>query len=171
MATMKARTTARKAASGRGSPEAIAKRRIARKLNQLFAGKGDGSAPRDGRTERRRQRLIAEIDKATRKGGKGLKPIELLLRVNALLELGENTSTIRKAVHSGVARQLPPDQAASILRDVHAAYQFRPQAYRFLGLPHDALVAAGILAADAPRRGRPPKAAAPKKRAAAKARP
>jgi hypothetical protein len=149
--------TAAAASGGRGSPEAIAKRRIARKLNALFTG-GAEAGTIDGRTAKRRQRLLTELDKGTKKGGKGMKPIELLQRVNELLDIGEKVSSIRKVVHTRAA-SLPPGSAAEILREVHTAYHFRPESYRFLGVPHDALVAAKIVSAEAPRRGRPPKKA------------
>lgn len=142
--------------TGRGSPEAIMKRRVARKLNQLFAG-GSEVTTLDGRTAKRRQRLLTELDKGTRKGGKGMKPIDLLQRVNSLLELGEKVSSIRKVVHSRSTSHLPADSAADVLREVHSAYRFRTEAYRFLGLPHDTLVDAKLIPAGAPRRGRPPK--------------
>jgi hypothetical protein len=144
------------AATGRGSPEAVAKRRTARKLNALFAGGGE--QPIDGRTAKRRQRLLAELTKGTGKGGK-MKPIEMLLRVNELYAAGESSSVIRKAVKVKKQTHIPVDAAAGILREIHSAYSFRPESYRFLGLPHDALVAAKIISADAPRRGRPPKKA------------
>jgi hypothetical protein len=149
-----ARSKKSAASSGRGSPEAIAKRRVARKLNALFVGGGE--APVDGRTAKRRQRLLTELDKGTAKSGK-LKPIEVLQRVNELLEMGETTGAIRKVVHTRRVKHIAPDAAAGILREIHSAYSFRPASYRFLGLPHDALVGAKIISADAPRRGRPPK--------------
>lgn len=147
----------KKAAAGRGSPEAIQKRRVARRLNDLLTrGSGQGHV-RDGRTEKRRRRLLSELDKATKTGGKALKPIELLLRINALLELGEPLSTIRKVARIRPNREIASTTAVQVLREVHAAYNFRPEAYRFLGLPHDALVEAKLIPTDAPRRGRPPK--------------
>lgn len=169
MSPAKRKTAA--AVTGRGSPEAVAKRRVARKLNQLFAESGNGVRSRDGRREKRRQRLLADLEKATRKGGSGIKPIELLQRVSALIELGETPSAIRKVVRGAAVRRFP-GETAEVLREVHKAYQFPVAAYRFLGLPHDVLVAAQVISADAPRRGRPPKQSAlvrtPKKRVAAK---
>jgi len=141
---------------GRGSPEAIQKRRVARKLNRFLTMQSGGAAL-DGRTEKRRQRILVELEKDTRKGGGGLKPIELLQRVNALLEMGERASSIRKAVRSKVFRHLTPAQAAEMIRELQAAYDYRPETYRLVGLPHEALVAAKVVAAGAPRRGRPPK--------------
>lgn len=157
MAKAKKGSAAAQSSGGRGSPEAILKRRVARKLNQLFSGKAGESGTIDGRTQKRRQRLLSELDKGTRKGGKGMKPIDLLQRVNSLLQLGEKVSAIRKVVHSRSVRHLPPDKAVDILREVHNAYHFQSEAYRFLGLPHDTLVDAKLLPPGAPRRGRPPK--------------
>ena len=156
MAKAKKGSVATQASGGRGSAEAVLKRRVARKLNQLFSAKA-GEAGVDGRTAKRRERLLAELDKGTRKGGDGMKPIDLLVRVNSLLELGEKISTVRKVVHSRSARHLPPEFAVEILREVHTAYHFRSEAYRFLGLPHDTLVEAKLIPPGAPRRGRPPK--------------
>jgi hypothetical protein len=151
------------AATGRSSLEAIRKRRVARRLNDLLSGKGLLSAEgRDRRTEKRRQRLLAELEKGTKKGAREpLKPIEILQRVNELLEIGEPVSSIRKAARVRSTPALPIESAVEVLREVHAAYRFRPETYRFLGLPHEVLVAAKLADANAPRRGRPPKAARP----------
>ena len=48
-----------KPVGGRGSAEAIEKRRVARQLNTLFLGR-DARGKVDGRTEKRRQRLLKE---------------------------------------------------------------------------------------------------------------
>jgi hypothetical protein len=86
-----------------------------------------------------------------------MKPIDLLQRVNELLEMGEKVSSVRKVVHARQARNFPENRAAEVLKEVHAAYRFRPEAYRFLGVPHETLVDAKLIPAGAPRRGRPPK--------------
>lgn len=153
-----ANAAAAQAASGRGSPEAIQKRRVARRLNDLFSGRAAASGVvLDGRTAKRRQRLLSELDKGTKKGARSaLKPIDILQRVNDLLEIGEPVSSIRKHVHSRKA--VPIEGAVQALKDVHSAYHFRLEAYRFLGLPHDVLVDAKLVDSAAPRRGRPPKA-------------
>ena len=58
---------------GRGSPEAVEKRRSARALNALFSAASGGL---DGRTERRRKRLLAELKDG--RGGEALSAIEVL---------------------------------------------------------------------------------------------
>src|SRR5689334_230828 len=80
----------------RGSPEAIEKRRAARAFNDLLSG--GARVVRDGRTEKRRQRLLSELERGTaRAGAQPLKPIDVLSRVQALLELGETVAAIKKA--------------------------------------------------------------------------
>jgi len=146
-------------AGGRASAEAIQKRRIARRLNDLLSGRGSSKV--DGRTEKRRQRLLEELEKGSTKEGDGLKPIEVLQRVHDLLELGESIARIRQAckgrTHSSL---ISADRAVEVLRQVHEAYSFRAEAYRFLNVPHEVLVEAGLLDASAPRRGRPKKGSA-----------
>jgi hypothetical protein len=159
----KAAAPAAAVASGRSSPEAIQKRRVARRLNDLLSGRAvTSSDDRDGRTEKRRQRLLSELAEGTKKGAKeSLKPIEILQRVNELLEIGEPMASIRKVARVRGAAALRSENAVEVLREVHAAYGFRPETYRFLGLPHEVLVAAKLADPNAPRRGRPPKAGRP----------
>src|SRR5271163_3885601 len=80
----------------RGSPEAIEKRRVARLVNDILGGRGAGAHKRDGRTEKRRQRLMRELEAGKARGARELKPLDVLQRVNELLELGEPLSSIRK---------------------------------------------------------------------------
>lgn len=115
--------------TGRASPRAIEKRRVARELNALLS---EGTPnPNDGRTLRRRQRLLKEIKQG--RDGKPLKAIELLTRVDALLKLGETLSSIRK---NGVL--LPtvalPSDARSVVARTQAAYAFDPKAWKILGV-------------------------------------
>lgn len=145
------------AASGRGSPEAVQKRRVARRFNDLLTGGGRAtSESRDGRTEKRRARLLRDLAKGQGKQGQ-LKPIDVLTNVNELLELNEPIASIRKNLKTKLSLPGSPEQVVKALRDVHAAYGFKPDAYRLLGLPHDVLVAAKLLDPNAPRRGRPRK--------------
>ena len=46
----------------RGSPEAIEKRRAARQFNDVLGGRGASAQKLDGRTEKRRQRLLKELE-------------------------------------------------------------------------------------------------------------
>jgi len=127
----------------RGSAEAIEKRRAARRFNDVLMG---GARPaRDGRTEKRRQRLLKELADGTARGGKApLKPIDVLLRVQTLLELGERVSALRKV-------RRPPKAIPSTaelldgVRRLHRAYDFDPEVYQFVGLDLSTLRQAGVL--------------------------
>jgi hypothetical protein len=137
------RPTVKKAENRRGSPEAVEKRRAARLFNQALLGKGSG-AP-DGRTERRRRRLLDELAKGAARGGKrGLKPIDVLARVQELLSLGEPLASIRRAC----ARPRPVEATPEIIegiRRIHRAYDFPVEADAFVGLAAEALRRAGVL--------------------------
>ncbi|MEZ4406006.1 MAG: hypothetical protein R3A52_05975 [Polyangiales bacterium] len=122
----------------RGSPEAVAKRRLARKLNRLLT-EGSATAAGDGRTERRRRRLLKELEQGTRDPATGLKPVEVLQRVHELLELGETPAALRKVVKPHPRPAVDVDEARALLREIHAAYGFREEAYAFIGLPDEAL--------------------------------
>src|SRR5688572_26439952 len=90
---MAKKRTAKKA-SRRGSAEAIEKRRVARELNRMLSAESGGVAA-DGRTEKRRQRLLRELREGRR--GEALKPIDILQHAHELLELGENITSVKKA--------------------------------------------------------------------------
>ena len=146
MKAPKSRTTARPL-NRRASPDVVEKRRVARLFNDVLAG---GRAPLDGRTEKRRKRLLAELASGNH-GDKVLKPIDVLSHVNELLELGETLTSLRKAVKT--KRQLESsDELSKVLARLHKAYRFRLEAYRFLGATDALLRDAGIVAA--PKRGR-----------------
>ncbi|MBI5517478.1 MAG: hypothetical protein HY909_27155 [Deltaproteobacteria bacterium] len=143
----------------RGSPEAVLKRRTARRLNTLLGT----DAPRgalDGRTERRRARLLRELRDGTREPDGGLKPVEILQHVHDLLELGETVASLEKVV-TVHPRTLDPATARTVLRELQQAYRFRVEAFRFLGLPEAQLTEAELGEVRPPRRGRPPKAPSP----------
>ncbi|MCB1032635.1 MAG: hypothetical protein KDD47_02240 [Acidobacteria bacterium] len=140
----------------RGSPEAVEKRRAARAFNDVLTGRGATPSLLDGRTEKRRQRLIKELRENKARGTRELKPLDVLHRVSELLELGVPLGTIRKAAKP---RKLAVEPTAVLeaVRRLHAAYGFRPEVYRFVGIGDDLLRAAGILAAKPTRRGRQPR--------------
>jgi hypothetical protein len=137
----------------RASPEAVEKRRAARLFNQALLGEAGPS--RDGRTERRRKRLLKELSDGMARGGKReLKPIDVLSRVQELLALGEPLASIRKAC----PRPRPVEITEEILegiRRIHRAYTFPIAAYAFVGLPEEALREAGIPAGPGLRRAKP----------------
>ncbi len=120
-----------KTSGGRGSPEAIEKRRTARQLNTLLSGGSKASSRLDGRTEKRRQRLVKEL-KAGRRGTP-LKPIDFVSHVNELLQIGETLGSLRK---QGVKpRKVEATPAIlDIARRTQKAYEFRTEAWKLLGL-------------------------------------
>ena len=142
----------KKAENRRASPEAVEKRRAARLFNKVLLGDAAAGAP-DGRTERRRRRLLSELAKGTARGGKrGLKPIDVLSRVSELLALGEPLAALRKACPPPRPIEVTPEVLEGIRR-IHQAYGFPADAYAFVGIDADALRRAGVLgAAAAPSR-------------------
>jgi hypothetical protein len=134
----------------RGSPEAIEKRRVARAFNDLLGG-GAASQKLDGRTEKRRQRLLRELEEGKAHGQKELKPLDVLTRVNELLELGEPPASIRKVW------KLPKPVGSSegtieLVHRLHNAYGFRRETYRFVGITDEVLVEAGVIPGEGTRR-------------------
>lgn len=139
------RNRARKTPSRRASPEVVEKRRAARAFNEALLGGGAGAALVDGRTERRRRRLLEELSQGTIRGGKReLKPIEVLSRVQELLDLGEPLASIRKACPKPRPVEATPEIVEGIRR-IHEAYTFPPAAYHFVGLDTATLRKAGVL--------------------------
>jgi hypothetical protein len=143
----------------RGSPEAIEKRRVARLFNDILGGRGNGAHRRDGRTEKRRQRLMRELESGKVRGAHELKPLDVLQRVNELMSLGEPLSAIRKIAKVRKAT-VPPESMVEVVSRLHKAYGFRPECYRFVGVGDDVLRSAGVLGAESVRRGRIRKRAA-----------
>ncbi|MBX3251083.1 MAG: hypothetical protein KF901_28150 [Myxococcales bacterium] len=157
-------TKKRSPGTGRGSPEAVEKRRVARALNSLILGGGSADQPRlDGRTEKRRQRLVEELRDGRR--GKPLKPIDVVIHTNELLEIGETLASLKRQGIKPTRITLDATLQATIER-AHKAYGFRNDAWKMLGLSVDAEGKATVLTG----RGGPRKAAAPAPKKAAKPR-
>ena len=76
--------------------------------------------------------------------GRELKPLDVLDRVSELLELGEPLAALKKICRP---RQAPAAGArlVDVVRELHRAYRFRPEAYRFVGVDDAVLRAAGVL--------------------------
>ena len=150
----KVRTGAGKAArpvNRRGSPEAIEKRKAARIFNDVLGGRGLAANKLDGRTEKRRQRLLRELENGAGRGARELKPLDILQRVQELLELGEPLASIRKV--SKIRKSaLPADSVVDVVERLHKAYGFRPETYRFVGIGEDVLRSAGVMGEDGPKR-------------------
>ncbi len=122
---------ATKPTGGRGSAQAIEKRRVARQLNAVLTGGSPRSGGLDGRTEKRRQRLIKEL--ADGKNGKALKPIDVVAHVDELLEIGETLSSLKKQGVKPQKTEITPEVMEVVKRTQHA-YGFRPDAWKMLGL-------------------------------------
>lgn len=125
----------------RASPEAVAKRRAARVFNEAIAG--PSPRPGDGRTERRRRRLLQELTEGVTRAGHELKPIDVLLRAQALLDLGEPLSALVAARPAPPAVQIT-EALVSGVKALHAAYAFAPDVYRLVGIDDEALQLAGV---------------------------
>lgn len=136
----------------RGSPEAIEKRRVARVFNDVLGGHGSAASKLDGRTEKRRQRLLKELEAGKARGTRELKPLDILQRVQELMDLGEPLSSIRKVTK--IRRSpVPPEAIVDLIERLHRAYSFRPEVYRFVGIGEEVLRLAGVLS-DGGKRGR-----------------
>ena len=135
----------------RGSPEAIEKRKVARMFNDLLGGRGANAAKLDGRTEKRRQRLLRELEQGQAHGDRELKPLDVLQRVQELLDLGEQLSSIRKVCK--VPKSLTANEGiVELVHRLHNAYGFRPETYRFVGIAEDVLGEAGVIQAEGARK-------------------
>jgi hypothetical protein len=134
----------------RGSPEAIEKRRAARMFNDVLGGRA-AAGKLDGRTEKRRQRLMKELEAGMARGAHELKPLDVLQRVQELMDLGEPLSSIRR-VAKVRKTNVSPESMVEIVGRLHKAYAFSPEVYRFVGIGEDVLRSAGVL--DGDRRGR-----------------
>jgi hypothetical protein len=133
-----------KPATRRGSADVVRKRRAARHFNELLAEAGAVGAKLDGRTEKRRKRMLEELKEGrARAGGKPLKPIDVLTRVDALLALGEPLASIKKAAKTPRPVPATPDVIDGV-KKLHAAYGFRAEVYAFVGIDERALAKAGI---------------------------
>jgi hypothetical protein len=115
---------------GRGSPEAVEKRRAARALNAAF-DKAAGGALADGRAERRRQRLIRELKDGRR--GKPLPPIDVLTHAAELLALGETLASLDRAGIKPRKIAASPELLAAARR-VQVAYDMPREVFGLLGL-------------------------------------
>lgn len=155
MGAAKTRGNARQ--NRRGSPEAIEKRRAARLFNDVLGGRR-AALRLDGRSEKRRQRLLADLESGTSRG-RPLKPLDVLQRVHELLGFGETVASLRRLVKSKKIVLVAIDaqrELADVVGRLHRAYGFAPEAYRFVGIDEALLREAGVI--DAPARGGRPKA-------------
>jgi hypothetical protein len=128
----------------RGSPEAVAKRRAGRSFNDVLTHAGSTTLG-DGRTEKRRQRLVKELNDGKTRTGRALKPLDVLLRVQELLALGETATSLRKAMKVKKRARVGGPEVVVAVRELHRAYAFPTEAYGFVGIGSDTLHEAGVL--------------------------
>ena len=126
----------------RASKEAIAKRRAGRAFNDALA---DGAnALLDGRTRKRKQRILDELKSGKTKRGRDLKPLEILIHVNEAMDLGETVAKLRRVCRPAK----PPENSshmADVIHELHTAYGFRPESYQFVGIDDELLIRAGVV--------------------------
>jgi hypothetical protein len=130
----------------RGSPDVVSKRRAARAFNELLGG-AQAAGKLDGRTEKRRKRLLDELKEGqARASKKGLKPIDVLTRIDALLALGESLAAIKKVCRPPKPVPVSAEVVAGVKR-LHEAYGFPPEVYAFVGIDDAVLRRAGVVSA------------------------
>lgn len=116
---------------GRGSRGATEKRAAARALNQAYTRHVGTRLLLDGRNERRRRRLLAELK--TGRGGKALSPIDVLTHAAELLTLGETMASIKRAGVKPLPRIREPEVLLAARR-VWLAYDLPPEVFELLGV-------------------------------------
>lgn len=149
MARAKAAKTSPKKETRRGSPEAIAKRRAARALNSIFDAGPGADAALDGRSLKRKRRLIQELQEG--KGGEALKAHEVLSHATELYGFGENLTSLRKLKPRLPATPPMTDETIAAIKETQASYNFHPNAWKLLGIDIDAL-SAPAPSGEAPKR-------------------
>ncbi len=127
--------------TNRGSPQAIEKRKVARLFNDFLGN--TTAAKLDGRTEKRRQRLLRELEAGSGHGDRKLKALDVLNYVTELLSIGEPLGALKKARKPPRPLPVSPDTVALVKR-LHKSYGFPRQAYRFVGIGDDVLKKAGV---------------------------
>lgn len=147
--TAKSKPEPRSKAGPQNARDVVEKRRAARLFNKAMLGDARPGLA-DGRTERRRRRLLEELSKGAARGGtRELKPVEILARVQELLDLDEPVASIRKACPKPRRVEATPEVLEGVRR-IHEAYAFTTVAYAFVGLDAATLREAGVLPARAP---------------------
>lgn len=127
---------------GRGSPEAVEKRRAARAFNALVAEQGTARCA-DGRTEKRRLRLLRELREG--RGGVPLSPIDTLTHAADLLALGETLTSLRRQGVTFPAASEPTPSLRAAAQAVRDTYALPAELFALIGID---------LASKGPRRAR-----------------
>lgn len=112
--------------NNRGSLEAIAKRRAARAFNAYWQSNPGKLHPQGLRMKRR---CLKEL------GEKNLKAIEVLQRVNILLQLKVDEKEI--VVKSRFPDTTKNPMTGKLLRRMSAVYDFDPRAFKYIGMKRE----------------------------------
>lgn len=129
------------------------KRSIARRFNDALSARAVKKASIDLRSARKLERYRRELETGE-SAGKPLSPIEVALRVNTLLDAGDGLGEINKISRWRPVEQYDEESTVAVLREMHTSYGFRPEAYRFVGIRYETLLAAGVIEKIPARRGR-----------------
>src|SRR5580704_15516537 len=89
---------------------------------------------------------MRELESGQARGSRELKPLDVLVRVHELMELGEPLRSIRKVAKIRKA-SVVAEEMVEVVSRLHKAYGFRPECYRFVGVGDDVLRNAGVLSA------------------------
>jgi hypothetical protein len=116
----------------RGDALAVARNVSARKLNGLFS-----QAPLDGRSLRRKTRLIALLRDGD--SGEPLDAHRALTAITALLELGETVAAIKALAPRLPAAPPLTDELRDVIAEAQAAHGHDPRAWKLLGVDLDAI--------------------------------
>lgn len=127
-----AKATTKKKETRRGSPEAIAKRRAARALNSIFDAGPGADAALDGRSLKRKRRLLKELQEG--KGGEALKAHEVLSHATELFGFGENLTSLRKLKPRLPATPPLTEETVAAIKETQENYNFHPAAWKLLGI-------------------------------------
>ncbi len=138
---------------------AVKKRSIARRFNDTLTPLKEQATVIDQRTARRLDRYKEELRAGRTAGGQPLKAIEVAMRVNELLAHGERLTDIKRLAKTSHFGEYNEEEMIELLREMHTVYNFRPDAYRFVGITNATLKAAGVIDVIPAKRGRKPKKA------------
>jgi len=86
----------------------------------------------DLRTERRRKRLLAELEKG--RAGKALKPITVLQHADELLKMNCSATEVRKAAGTKYKAQSLSAEVLEAAARTQAAYGFDTRVWPLLGI-------------------------------------
>lgn len=88
--------------------------------------------------------MLKELSDGATGSGQDLKPIDVLLRVQWLLNMGETVESLKKVRPQPITVKVT-EALINGVKQLNDAYDFAPEVYRFVGIDDDVLVAAGVV--------------------------